>query len=321
MKKILIMLLAMVSLMYVTQSIYADSTVVNIPIEVVWKNDDESKRPSQMGVTLYNGDTILQNITVTSDSNWQGEFKDVPHYDEAGNLMVYTVKSETINDYETQYVQPVLGDITMSGFLEKTTPASNSIYPLGDSNLVIAKKGNTLYIWSLKQLNDVQLQKVLAQAEATPELSGFNKNGYQVAYGIGAYFEVKHQGDSKKIIFEKPNEELQVNFEEPNLWSMFFVSTMVETSPTKAQVINTYSNTTIEPVDEEPAPTPSPTPNPTPNPSPAPTTNPKPSSTANTETVAPDTSMISYPTLWALASGASLIATLSFITIYKKKHH
>ena len=313
MKKILIMLLAMASLMYVTQSIYADSTVVNIPIEVVWKNDDESKRPSQIGVTLYNGDTILQNITVTSDSNWQGEFKDVPHYDEAGNLMVYTVKSETINDYETQYVQPVLGDITMSGFLEKTTPASNSIYPLGDSNLVIAKKGNTLYIWSLKQLNDVQLQKVLAQAEVTSELSGFNKNGYQVAYGIGAYFETQHQGDSKKIIFEKPNEELQINFEEPNLWSMFFVSTMVETSPTKAQVINTYSNTTIVPVDDDPTPSPTPTSTPTPTP--------KPSSTTNTETVAPDTSMISYPTLWALASGASLIATLSFITIYKKKHH
>ena len=313
MKKILIMLLAMASLMYVTQSIYADSTVVNIPIEVVWKNDDESKRPSQIGVTLYNGDTILQNITVTSDSNWQGEFKDVPHYDEAGNLMVYTVKSETINDYETQYVQPVLGDITMSGFLEKTTPASNSIYPLGDSNLVIAKKGNTLYIWSLKQLNDVQLQKVLAQAEVTSELSGFNKNGYQVAYGIGAYFETQNQGDSKKIIFEKPNEELQINFEEPNLWSMFFVSTMVETSPTKAQVINTYSNTTIVPVDDDPTPSPTPTSTPTPTP--------KPSSTTNTETVAPDTSMISYPTLWALASGASLIATLSFITIYKKKHH
>ena len=87
-----------------------ETPVIDIEGYKVWHDKDyESERPEYIIVHLYVGDTLIDTIEVRSSKDdvneamWSYVFKDKPQYDENGNTIIYTVKEEKVDKYETVY--------------------------------------------------------------------------------------------------------------------------------------------------------------------------------------------------------------------------
>ena len=76
---------------------------ISIPVEKVWVDNDDANdlRPGTVQAILKNGDTEVQEITLTADGQWKGSFTNLPKYDATGALIdynTYTV-TDTVEGY------------------------------------------------------------------------------------------------------------------------------------------------------------------------------------------------------------------------------
>ena len=111
--------------------------LTNVPFKKIWDDEGyESKRPSEVKFRIYNEknlNEIVQEITLTSnnqDANdntiWNGNFTNVPKYNEDGTEARYIIKEEDLEKYKTTYD---LSDI--KGFLvtiDEQTYSNNFYY-------------------------------------------------------------------------------------------------------------------------------------------------------------------------------------------------
>ena len=88
-------------------------------------------RPTSIEVTLYkNGKATDQKLTLTKDGNWNGEFKDLPKYDDTDPQHLtentYEVKEVSKVDGYTSQVSPVTGK-TENGYIVTNTHTPSKI--------------------------------------------------------------------------------------------------------------------------------------------------------------------------------------------------
>ena len=63
-------------------------------------NNQDGKRPTSITVNLLANGSLVDSTTVTKDTNWKYEFKNVPKY-KAGTEITYTVTENKVAEYET----------------------------------------------------------------------------------------------------------------------------------------------------------------------------------------------------------------------------
>ena len=112
----------------VTNSINEDATI-DIPVEKVWLDGDNTSRPLEITVQLYkktaNGEEVpVQELTLSEENDWKGSFSELPYWD--GNSRIeYVVKEIKVGDNPIEnsgYQSSVSGDAD-DGFVITNTLA------------------------------------------------------------------------------------------------------------------------------------------------------------------------------------------------------
>ncbi len=78
--------------------------VVTISGTKTWddKDDQDGKRPTEIAVQLTRNNVVIDTKTVTEETDWKYEFKDLPKY-ENGTEISYGIKEMAVTDYTPEY--------------------------------------------------------------------------------------------------------------------------------------------------------------------------------------------------------------------------
>lgn len=278
--------LAMMATLFVPVCAYADDGEYII-VRKTWQhgNVPEGERPQSVKVSILAGGAEYASLTLTAanaeaDGSWTGSIGPVQSYNERGEAITYTVSEPAVAGYTSVVTrQPKLADVLAFNWGSKITPASDPSYALGASNLVVANKGGSYYVWTRETLTNAERARLLDEINAAG-LQGFGKalaeTNTEFQSGLPAQFA---SGD---VSIREDNGGAVIEFARPNAWSLFYAGTLVRTEAQAAEITNT--------ADARPTPTAEPTPTPTAEPTPTPTAAPTPTTTPPTApTTAPVT--------------------------------
>ena len=113
----------------------------------------------------------------------------------------------------------------------------------------MAKKGGSYYIWTRDELNEQQKSKLMA-AINDASLEGLGKDltaeNTEFRYGPSAEFTNK-SGYIKIISNENNNNDVTINYERKQVWSLLYAGTLSIKSATGWIVKNTYTKTEPDP--------------------------------------------------------------------------
>lgn len=206
---LIVVLFTTISLLLAFASIrgsVSSMTGMNIPVEIIWNDQNASSRPASVILRLKDGNTEVRSLTLTSanqdstDSNkWVGVFDSVPY---SAN---YVISEDVVSDYTitSNDLSPALSSVTIlnstTGNVDDFNGATENI---GDSNFVVFRAGtnNYYYIWTLEEYsgsfsqrtcNNVSADLIAAvRAMTGNSTTSFEKciNGLpsgNISYGLG----------------------------------------------------------------------------------------------------------------------------------------
>lgn len=281
--------LAVLAALFIPACAYADDGEYII-VRKTWQhgNVPEGERPQSVTVSILAGGAEYANLTLTAanaaaDGSWTGSIGPVQSYNERGEAITYTVSEPAVAGYTSVVTrQPKLADVLAFNWGSKITPASDPSYALGASNLVVANKGGSYYVWTRETLTNAERARLLDEINAAG-LQGFGKalaeTNTEFQSGLPAQFA---SGD---VSIREDNGGAVIEFARPNAWSLFYAGTLVRTEAQAAEITNT--------ADARPTPTAEPTP--TPTAAPTPTTTPTPTPTTAPVTPTPTVPPTSVP--------------------------
>lgn len=253
------------AVLFPAQTAWADDApTAEIRFVKLWQDDSRGERPESVTMELYAGSELIQTATLSGDADsqsWLGSFDSVPVYD-GGRTINYTVGEVTAEGYKSIVSQqPKPASLSLSSWGEKITPASNSSYPIGSHNILLAKKGGSYFVWTRAKLDATQ-QEHLIYLVNTASLPGLGKElsfaNTLFRSGLPAVFEdsgVSINGSSGDVVVE---------FSKTSDWSLFYSGLLGITEAREAVIENSL------------LPSVTPTPLPTVQPSPQATASPQP---------------------------------------------
>lgn len=234
--------------------------------------------PESVTVRLLSGGREVSRLTLTAadasvNGSWQGSFKNVPLYNDDGTPISYTVEELPVEGFSSEVVrQPKAESVAAASWGSKVTPASQSSYSIGSSNLVAAKKGGSYYVWTDRALSAGQQSRLLA-AINNARLQGLGKalstSNTEFASGLPASMA------NGAVSFRLDGGETYIDFGRTSAWSLFYAGTLEISDAQGAVIANvrraeptSEPTPTAEPT-EEPTPTIAPTEEPTPSAAPS----------------------------------------------------
>lgn len=117
-------------------------TSVDIPVTKVWadNNNQDGKRPGSLSVGIFNGETLVQVVTLNHDNDWEGKFTNLPKYANGEEIKysAYELVVDANGTYELDGVRyrkdtqgyTASGDGPVSGSINLTntyTPATTAV--------------------------------------------------------------------------------------------------------------------------------------------------------------------------------------------------
>ena len=230
--------------------------------------------PESVTVRLLSGGREVSRLTLTAadasvNGSWQGSFKNVPLYNDDGTPISYTVEELPVEGFSSEVVrQPKAESVAASSWGSKVTPASQSSYSIGSSNLVVAKKGGSYYVWTDRALSAGQQSRLLT-AINNARLQGLGKtlntSNTEFASGLPASMA------NGAVSFRLDGGETYIDFDRTSAWSLFYAGTLEISDAQGAVIANVRRAEPTAAPSEEPTPTAAPTDEPAPTATPAPT--------------------------------------------------
>ena len=229
--------------------------------------------PESVTVRLLSGGREVSRLTLTAadasvNGSWQGSFKNVPLYNDDGTPISYTVEELPVEGFSSEVVrQPKAESVAASSWGSKVTPASQSSYSIGSSNLVAAKKGGSYYVWTDRALSAGQQSRLLTAINSA-RLQGLGKalNTSNTEFASGLPTSMANGA----VSFRLDGGETYIDFGRTSAWSLFYAGTLEISDAQGAVIANVRrAEPTAEPT-EEPTPTAEPTDEPTPTIAPTP---------------------------------------------------
>ena len=238
-------------------SVTATVPTTDIAVEKIWNDEDNEagKRPNEIKVGLYEGETPVQTIELTSDGNWEGTFTNVPVYDGNGKRIEYTVVEENVPEGYTSVVtrNPVVNGV--DGSFVKIPEKNTSKFSIDSTtDIVLIKTANNAdcdyCIWTRKALTDVEKAALLEKLNVM-NLHGNGESPYarttKFASGDSTKFEVTMNSKEKFTIKVDNN---QLEFGHKKVWAMFWTGSINFVEAQKAVITNTYNPVVPEPKPE-----------------------------------------------------------------------
>ena len=128
----------------------------SVPVSVTWDDSDDGDgiRPSEITLSLFNGDTLVDTAKITAADNWQYTFTNVPKYDVNDDEIIYTVYADTIPAGYTADISgttvtlshvPTITWYYKNGFEGQTVTAGDKVYNIPDANGMNFVNNNDLF--------------------------------------------------------------------------------------------------------------------------------------------------------------------------------
>ena len=246
---ILVVLMVLLVIVAAQTALGAPAVTVrgDIPVEKQWDHGTlpVAQQPQRITAKLVQGSTVVQQITLTkgTDGRWLGAFRDVPLFAN-GAVVSYTVTEEPLENYTMTAVQlPSPGTVSGTDWSDKITPASESTYPIGSAEVVVANQGGTYDVWSLHTLNAVQQQSLVEQINranlqglgATLKLGSGGNTEFR--FGLPAKFQDK-KGNTVELRAGQNGTE--ISFGKTSVWSLFYPGSMTVEEARGAIIKNVY---------------------------------------------------------------------------------
>lgn len=183
----------------------------DIPVEVIWPEQNPSSRPASVTLRLLDNDSEVQNITLTSvnedpnDGNkWVGTFTNVAYSDS------YTVAQDAIAGYDsTVETAPVLTNASVTNIQQEITLwIFNASYSIYDSNVTWLQRNDKYYIWTLDEYTGEDFDALIDTIErsANTTITTDSIGGYQ--HGLPSEFSIDNNGT---ISYSESNEGITVS--------------------------------------------------------------------------------------------------------------
>ena len=120
---------------------------IEIPVEKVWQGDTDDTYnnwpDAGVTVTLYNGETPVDTLTLNEANHWQGKFANLPKY-ENGAEIEYTVKEVSVAGYKSEVESNDKGGFTITNTLQTTRISGTKTWD--DANDQDGKRPGTITI-------------------------------------------------------------------------------------------------------------------------------------------------------------------------------
>ena len=161
---------------------------IDIPVEKVWQGDTDdtyNNWPDDgVTVTLYNGETPVNNLTLTEANDWEGTFEDLPKYED-GAAIQYTVEEVPVPGYTSNVEPDDKGGFTITNTLQTTRISGTKTW--ADANDQDGKRPGQITI-NLMVGTDIVDTKIVKGTGNTWNWSFENlpvyRNGEQVTYTV-----------------------------------------------------------------------------------------------------------------------------------------
>ena len=112
-----------------------DNAVTSVMVMKIWNDMDDldGSRPETIVMTLHDGDTVVDTVTLSEENGWTAEITGLPLADAAGNTINYTWTEETVTGY-TLSSQLTLGNMTIFTNTHKPELTSTTVIKVWDDN-------------------------------------------------------------------------------------------------------------------------------------------------------------------------------------------
>jgi len=175
---------------------------ISIPVTKTWVDNGNTKKPTNIKVHLLQNNQEYRSVDIKAaeDGTWTYTFENVPEYDDAGQKITYTIKEDSVENYDTKIDGYNITNtyLTTQAVLEGTKKLSGR--DLTDKDVFTF---------------DVRDTKGNLVTTGTSDKSGkitFNPITYTISdAGLHQYFVTEEQGNEDCITYSTETKHVSVN--------------------------------------------------------------------------------------------------------------
>ena len=233
-----------------------DGRTLNIGVSLTWDHGTASQSEQATAATFLlesNGATVA-TLTLREDDldgesgAWSGSFKNVPAYDEKGDLIAYTVRHDVLENYDTE----VLAQPKIRGFSAAFSNARKILMPgetVFTDKLMVCVIGKSFYVWTANELFGEEKDAVIEAVNASrPGGITFDMTKNNSYFFFGETDEMNIRGSVMR--FTKKDGGYTVSLHDNRVWKYYYTGTFTLPYATDAVFIDTYREP--EPIVTEP---------------------------------------------------------------------
>ena len=191
----------------ITNAFKVPEETMVITVNKVWDDNENAngKRPESIRLQVKNGQTVVQETTVTEAENWAHTFT-LPKYDSQGNEVAYTVDEAEVKANDLMfYTKEINGTIITNTFAvpgETTEVTVSKVW--NDNNNANGKRPESIKLL-VKNGDQTVADKEVTEAENwthTFTLPKYNNQGNEIAYTVD---EAEVKADDLKFYAKEVN--------------------------------------------------------------------------------------------------------------------
>ena len=249
-------LLGMTALPVLADAAPENGRTLDIGVSLTWDHGTASQSEQATAATFLleaNGATVA-TLTLREDDldgesgAWSGSFKNVPAYDDNGDLIAYTVRHDVLENYDTE----VLAQPKIRGFSAAFSNARKILMPgetVFTDKLMVCVIGKSFYVWTADELFGEEKDAVIEAVNASrPGDITFDMTKNNSYFFFGETDEMNIRGSVMR--FTKKDGGYTVTLHDNRVWKHYYTGTFTLPYATDAVFIDTYREP--EPIVTEP---------------------------------------------------------------------
>ena len=249
-------LLGMTALPVLADASPENGRTLDIGVSLTWDHGTASQKEQATSATflLEAGGATVATLTLREDDldgesgAWSGSFKNVPAYDDNGDLIAYTVRHDVLENYDTE----VLAQPKIRGFSAAFSNARKILMPgetVFTDKLMVCVIGKSFYVWTADELFGEEKDAVIEAVNASrPGDISFDMTKNNSYFFFGETDGMNIRGSVMR--FAKKAGGYTVTLHDNRVWKYYYTGTFTLPYATDAVFIDTYREP--EPIVTEP---------------------------------------------------------------------
>ena len=175
----------------ITNTFSVPDNKISVTVNKMWNDSNNmyGKRPSSIKLQVKNGETVVQEATVTQNDGWRYMFTDLAKYDNKGNEINYTVDEKEVNSGDLKFYTKEIEDTTITNTFtvpdEKINVTVTKVW--NDNNNVNGKRPESIMLQVKNGQMLVEEQEVTEANEwkyTFTDLAKYDDRGNEITYTV-----------------------------------------------------------------------------------------------------------------------------------------